>query len=198
MKKLVTTLVCSLMLLSGCGTGSKSANTFKAGTYTGTGAGRNGDITVEVVLTSDKISSVTVTEQRETEGIADPALEKIPQEIVDAQGLGVDVVSGATLTSNGILEAVENALKEAGADVDALKNVSANKAKGEDTEETTDVVVIGGGGAGIAAAASAVENGASVILVEKTSALGGNTLASGLAMNAADPEIENTLDALNG
>ena len=170
MKKLVTTLVCSLMLLSGCGTGSKSANTFKAGTYTGTGAGRNGDITVEVVLTSDKISSVTVTEQSETEGIADPALEKIPQEIVDAQGLGVDVVSGATLTSNGILEAVENALKEAGADVDALKNVSANKAKGEDTEETTDVVVIGGGGAGIAAAASAVENGASVILVEKTSA----------------------------
>lgn len=198
MKKLVTTLVCSLMLLSGCGTGSKSANTFKAGTYTGTGAGRNGDITVEVVLTSDKISSVTVTEQSETEGIADPALEKIPQEIVDAQGLGVDVVSGATLTSNGILEAVENALKEAGADVDALKNVSANKEKGEDTEETTDVVVIGGGGAGIAAAASAVENGASVILVEKTSALGGNTLASGLAMNAADPEIENTLDALNG
>lgn len=198
MKKLVTTLVCSLMLLSGCGTGSKSANTFKAGTYTGTGAGRNGDITVEVVLTSDKISSVTVTEQSETEGIADPALEKIPQEIVDAQGLGVDVVSGATLTSNGILEAVENALKEAGADVDALKNVSANKEKGEGTEETTDVVVIGGGGAGIAAAASAVENGASVILVEKTSALGGNTLASGLAMNAADPEIENTLDALNG
>ena len=198
MKKLVTTLVCSLMLLSGCGTGSKSANTFKAGTYTGTGAGRNGDITVEVVLTSDKISSVTVIEQSETEGIADPALEKIPQEIVDAQGLGVDVVSGATLTSNGILEAVENALKEAGADVDALKNVSANKEKGEDTEETTDVVVIGGGGAGIAAAASAVENGASVILVEKTSALGGNTLASGLAMNAADPEIENTLDALNG
>ena len=198
MKKLVTTLVCSLMLLSGCGTGSKSANTFKAGTYTGTGAGRNGDITVEVVLTSDKISSVTVTEQSETEGIADPALEKIPQEIVDAQGLGVDIVSGATLTSNGILEAVENALKEAGADVDALKNVSANKEKGEDTEETTDVVVIGGGGAGIAAAASVVENGASVILVEKTSALGGNTLASGLAMNAADPEIENTLDALNG
>lgn len=198
MKKLVTTLVCSLMLLSGCGTGSKSANTFKAGTYTGTGAGRNGDITVEVVLTSDKISSVTVTEQSETEGIADPALEKIPQEIVDAQGLGVDVVSGATFTSNGILEAVENALKEAGADVDALKNVSANKEKGEDTEETTDVVVIGGGGAGIAAAASAAENGASVILVEKTSALGGNTLASGLAMNAADPEMENTLDALNG
>ena len=198
MKKLVTTLVCSLMLLSGCGTGSKSANTFKAGTYTGTGAGRNGDITVEVVLTSDKISSVTVTEQSETEGIADPALEKIPQEIVDAQGLGVDVVSGATLTSNGILEAVENALKEAGADVDALKKVSANKEKGEDTEETTDVVVIGGGGAGMAAAASAVENGASVILVEKTSALGGNTLASGLAMNAADPEIENTLDALKG
>ena len=143
MKKLVITLICSLMLLSSCGTGSKSANTFKAGTYTGTGAGRNGDITVEVVLTSDKISSVTVTEQSETEGIADPALEKIPQEIVDAQGLGVDVVSGATLTSNGILEAVEKALKEAGADVDALKKVSANKEKGEDTEETTDVVVIG-------------------------------------------------------
>lgn len=199
MKKLIT-ILCSFMLLAGCGTSSTSNTTsaYTAGTYKGTGTGRNGDITVEVVLSSDKIESVTVTEHSETEGIADPALESIPNAIVKAQGLGIDAVTGATYTSNGILEAVENALKEAGVDTETLKKVSLETEKGEDVEETTDVVVIGGGGAGIAAAASAVENGASVILVEKTAALGGNTLASGLAMNAADPELESELDALTG
>lgn len=55
-------------------------------------------------------------------------------------------------------------------------------------EKSADVVVIGGGGAGLAAAVSAAENGASVILIEKASFLGGNTLLSGGAFNAVDPE----------
>ena len=172
---------------------------YTAGTYTGTAAGRNGDVTVSVTFSDNAIESVEVTEQQETAGIADPALERIPQQIVEYQSLGVDTVSGCTVTSQAIIEAVAAAAAEAGADVDALRAVKVKKAEaGETIEKTVDVVVVGGGGAGMAAAASAAENGASVIVLEKTAAVGGNTLASGLAMNAADPEKTSQMDALTG
>ncbi|MCK8824421.1 FMN-binding protein [Fuchsiella alkaliacetigena] len=53
-------------------------------------------------------------DHQETAGIADPALEEIPVEIVEAQSTEVDVVSGATRTSEGIIEAVDETLIEAG------------------------------------------------------------------------------------
>lgn len=201
--KRISKVLCTLMLamsLAGCGTSTTSNDSAKytAGTYTGTAQGRNGEITVEVVLSDSAIDSIIVTNHQETEGIADPAIESIPEKIISAQGLGIEAVSGATITSEAIVAAVSNALESADVDVDALKQVGETVTKQEDSEETVDVVVVGAGGAGIAAASSALENGASVILVEKTAAMGGNTLASGLAMNAADPELEATYDALNG
>ena len=103
------------------------------------------------------------------------------------------------MTSKGIIEAVAAAAAQAGADVDALRAVEVLKAEaGETVEKTVDVVVVGAGGAGMAAAAAAAENGATVLVLEKTAAAGGNTLASGLAMNAADPEMLGTMDTLNG
>lgn len=180
-------------------TTTEAAGAYKAGTYTGTASGRNGDVTVSVTFSTDAIESVEVTEHQETAGIADPALERIPQDIVTYQSLGVDTVSGCTVTSQAIIEAVAAAAAEAGADVDALRAVEVQKAEaGEKIEKTVDVVAVGAGGAGMAAAASAAENGASVIILEKTAAVGGNTLASGLAMNAADPEKTSQMDALNG
>lgn len=53
---------------------------------------------------------------------------------------------------------------------------------------TYDVVVVGSGGAGLSAALSAAEEGASVLLIEKTAVLGGNTLRASGLFNAADPE----------
>ncbi|MGI6619932.1 MAG: flavocytochrome c [Bacillota bacterium] len=64
-------------------------------------------------------------------------------------------------------------------------------------DKTADVIVVGGGGAGLAAAVSAAENGASVILVEKASNLGGNTLVSGGVMNAVDPERQKNVSMNN-
>ena len=55
-------------------------------------------------------------------------------------------------------------------------------------DSDVDVLVIGAGGAGLSAAVSASENGASVIVVEKMSIMGGNTLRSGGAFNSYDPE----------
>lgn len=90
-------------------------------TLTGTSHnGKMGDVTVEVEYSDGQIKSVTVTDQNETAGIADPALEQIPQAIVDANTPNVDAVSGATVTSDAIMEAVTEALKSGGVDVDAL------------------------------------------------------------------------------
>ncbi len=84
------------------------------GTYEGTAEGYISDITVEVVVAEGVISEVNVVESEETEGIADPALEEVPQAIVDANSTQVDVVSGATGTSEGIMAAAEEALAQAG------------------------------------------------------------------------------------
>ena len=196
MKKLISLLLCLMLALAGLGA---AAEGYTAGTYTATAPGRNGDVTVEVTVSAERIESVTVTDHKETAGIADPAIERIPAAIVASQSLGVDAVTGCTMTSEAIVEAVALAMAQAGADVEALRQVEVAKAEaGETIEKTVDVVVVGAGGAGMAAAASAAEHGATVLVLEKTAAVGGNTLASGLAMNAADPEVTGQMDALKG
>lgn len=210
-KKIISMLLCAALTasLAGCGqskdtapateaaattaatTVSESgAGAYTAGTYTGTAKGRNGDITVEVTVTGDEITSVVVKEHQETEGIADPAIERIPQRIVEGQSLGIDAIAGATITGDAILEAVANALEQAGADVEALKAKKVEKTAGETVEKTADVIIVGGGGAGISAAAAAASEGKTVILIEKTAALGGNTLASGGVWNAVNKDLD--------
>lgn len=105
--------------LPGC---SKSGSTL-----TGTAPGRNGDVTVEVEFSDNKIQKVTVKEHQETEGVADPALEKIPAAIVEANTPNVDTVSGATITSEAIINAVINALESGGVDVNALGSAAPHE-----------------------------------------------------------------------
>ena len=97
-----------------------AATSFKAGTYTGKGQGRNGDVTVKVVFSDSAIVSIDVVEHNETEGIGTVAMEKLIPEIIAANGTRdpasgepLDAVSGATVTSNALLQAVENALASA-------------------------------------------------------------------------------------
>lgn len=69
---------------------------------------------IEVTLTEDSIESIEVVSHSETEGIGDNAIDELPAMIVDNQTLDVDVVSGATVTSEAIVEAVREAITEAG------------------------------------------------------------------------------------
>ena len=181
-------------LLTGCSSGnnSKSSNTgAKSGTYTAMEKGFGGDVTVEVIIEDEgKISKINVIADAETPDIGGAAAPKVAQGVVDTQSLGIDSVSGATVTSTAVLNAIEAALKEAGADVEALKNKEVSK-KGENEETQVDVVVVGAGGSGTAAALAAAEKGVSVMIIEKTASAGGNSkIASGFF--AVDSELQKT------
>lgn len=108
-------------------------------------------------------------------------METLTENILKTNTLDYDAVTGATLTSNGFLEAIEDTLKNAGADKNMLKVLGADGANAnkEAVEETYDIVVVGAGGAGFAAAIEAKEAGANVIIIEKLPMVGGNTLLSG-------------------
>ena len=168
------------------------AGAYTAGTYTGTADGNNGPVTVEVTVSDTAITSVVVTEQAETESIATPALERIPQAIVDNQSLSIDAVTGATNTSNAILTAVAAAITEAGGDVEALKQVPVQGEEGETAGDmTADVVVIGAGGAGLCAAIEAKDQGAgTVILLEKMASIGGTTFTSQGVIGAYGSDLQ--------
>ncbi len=97
------------------------------------------------------------------------------EKIVQAQSVKVDAVTGATISSNAVIEAVTNALNEAGVDASKLEPKAEIKDTAvEDTE--ADIVVIGGGGAGLSAAIEAADKGTEkIIVLEKMLATGGTT-----------------------
>ena len=86
---------------------------YKDGTYTGTGRGYRPGVTVSITIKNDKITSVVLVSSDETPGYYERAVRTVPNEIVAAQSTNVDIVSGATRTSEGIISAVDNALIKA-------------------------------------------------------------------------------------
>ena len=145
---------------------------YTAGTYTASAAGKNGDVTVEVVFSDTAIESVTVTEHQETAGLADPALERIPEAVVEGQTLAVDTVAGATITSEAILTAVADCVTQAGGDVAALQTPAESEGSGETLSYEADVVIVGAGAAGMNAAVEAAQSGLKVIVLEKGASIG--------------------------
>ena len=145
------------------------------GTYTGESMGRNGPVKVEVTTKDGRIAAVNVVSHKESVGISDPALERIPAEIVKNQTVKVDVVSGASLTSNAVIGAVLAALKSAGGDISAFEKTVATKSlAGNPVKEVdSDILVIGAGNGGITAAVKAALAGKKVVLMEKRAAVGG-------------------------
>ena len=102
-----------------------------AKTFTGKADGRNGEIAVQVIADKDKIYQVKVLSEEETKGIGTLAVKNVPKMIYDNQSLSVDGVSGATVTSEAIGQAVFNALKQGeadGIDVYRFNVIRVNKA----------------------------------------------------------------------
>jgi fumarate reductase flavoprotein subunit len=197
---LLTSVILSVALFLGaCQNTPVSGTDLKPGTYTGTAAGRNGPLVVEVTIDRSEIKNVRIVSHEETNIISAPALERVPANIVQYQSLKMDTVTGCTISQGAIIAAVSDALKQAGDDPAAWRNrPGQHTAAGAPVEERSDVIVIGGGGAGLAAATAAIDAKSSVILIEKTAALGGNTMLSGGVMNAADPEWQKKHKADSG
>ena len=131
------------------------------------------------------ITNIEVKEQQETPGVGDIAFDPMISQMVENNSIAVDAVATATITSNGLLEAVRAALTAAGVNPDDY-NGEVSAAKGEDTAYDVDVAVVGAGGAGMAAAAAAAENGASVLVLEKAASIDGNTKLGEGTYNVAD------------
>ena len=181
MKKSLAMLMTLLFVLLGT---TAWAQSYTAGVYTAQANGNNGPVTVEVEVSDAEILSVKVTEHAETAGLSDTPIERIPAKIVEGQTLAVDTVSGATNTSNAILKAAEDALAQAGADIEALKAVQEkDETAGETAERHVQALVIGAGGSGLAAAITLQEQGIETLVVDKMANAGGATALTGALIN---------------
>lgn len=181
MKKSLAMLMTLLFVLLGT---TAWAQSYMAGVYTAQANGNNGPVTVEVEVSDAEILSVKVTEHAETAGLSDTPIERIPAKIVEGQTLAVDTVSGATNTSNAILKAAEDALAQAGADIEALKAVQEkDETAGETAERHVQALVIGAGGSGLAAAITLQEQGIETLVVDKMANAGGATALTGALIN---------------
>lgn len=160
MKKFLS-VVCALVMVLSLMSVTAYAAELTDGVFEGTGKSFGGDLKVAVTVEGGKITKVEVLSHGDTAGVCDAAMEKIPAAIVEAQSADVDVVTGATLSSNGIMAAVKNALglEEAAEQVCTISD--------------PDVLVIGAGVAGMRTAIEACRNGAKVVVLEKTDRVGG-------------------------
>lgn len=209
MKKIITmSLAGALLLASGCankpaGSNAGATGSLKDGTYTAAKPGMNADVEVEVKIANGKIDAVTVTGNEETPGIGgelvnakgevktnggESPITLIPKRIVEGQSIKVDSVTGATITSYAIMNAVGDAIEQAGGNKDDFKTEVKSSEKLEDM--TSDVVVVGGGGAGLAAAIAAGSDGATVTVIEKNGEVGGDTLVCGAIYNTPDEKLQ--------
>lgn len=202
MRKILSILMAAMLLIGLAAAplaGLAESKGFTPGVYTGEGKGFGGTITVEVTLTEDKIESVKIVSNDETQGIGSLAVESLPEAIVAAQSTQVDIVGSATVSSGAILEAVNDALSKAGVDPASLVPVKAEApAEAKDAELEADVVVIGAGGAGMTAAIEAAKAGRKVIILEKEGITGGNTTRSTGGMNAAATPYQDLVEFAEG
>ena len=155
-------------------------------TAEGTGVGKHGDITVAVTFDAGKIQDIKIVKNAENPILAKKVFTDLKDQVVALSSTDVDLVSGATFSAKGFIDAVNDAAKKAGvtlakADKKALKKAARELPK----ISNYDVVVIGAGGAGFSAAITARNAGANVVLLEKMPAVGGNSLISGAEMNVA-------------
>ncbi|MTI71931.1 MAG: FMN-binding protein [Firmicutes bacterium] len=108
-------LICTLIIfistsITFC---AKDRVLYKKGSYKGTGQGHHGKIKVKVITNKYKIKDIVITDQQEMPGLSDIVYEKIPKRVIDANSADVNVVSGASFTSKGLLEAIKEALSKA-------------------------------------------------------------------------------------
>ena len=187
-------LICGLWLFVACANEDSPAvvpvmEQLQDGEWTGSGEGRSGTIIVKVTVENHRVTKVTVVSQSES-SFAQESINTICESAVGRtteMSVEVDGITGATLTSTGVIDAINMALEAA-----MGKPVGGDKIY---KDGTCDIVVIGAGGAGLSAAVAAAEtaNNLKIIVLEKQGIIGGNTNNSTGGINAAETDIQKGL-----
>ena len=118
-KKLTVIFICAFaIVLAACGKAESNYNigdsgSWKDGIYTETAKGKNGDVDVTVIISDGKISDIQIGDNKETPDIGNKAIAELPAEMIKGQTYEVDAISGATITSNGMKDAVARCLEQA-------------------------------------------------------------------------------------
>lgn len=192
MKRLVSPLFLLLLLfVASCSHNDgpePETHVLMDGVWVGSGEGRGGTIIASVEVKDHAVSQVTIVSQSES-SFAQETINTLVERAVGREDLlnpEVDAISGATLTSNGVIGAINMALLEA-------KGERADK-KMVYSDGSCDIVIVGAGGAGLSAAVAAAESGAgSIIVLEKRGIIGGNTNYSTGGINAAETDTQKSL-----
>lgn len=119
MKKLTGIFICVFAIaLTACGTKEKNYNisdsgSWKDGTYTETAKGKKGNFDITVIISEGKISDIQIGDNKETPDLGGKAIAELPAEMIKEQSYEVDAITGATITSNGVKDAVARCLEQA-------------------------------------------------------------------------------------
>lgn len=182
----ITFAIAMLGVLANTVTGSEPE--LNNGIYQGTGEGMNGPIVMEIIVDGNAIEVIHVLEQKETVGVGDKAVRMLAVDVAANQSLGVDSISGATVSSEGAKKAIADAIEKAGGDSEAWRNREVYIEEKEETLEY-DVVVVGSGLTGLTAALAAEKNGAQVALLEEQGIPGENSIYHSGSFEEIDPEV---------
>lgn len=187
---------------------SNAPISFTPGEYTATAYGYNGPVEVKVTFENDRLKGIAVTKNPETGHVGDIAFDIMIPEMIQANGSGVDAVSGATFSTRALRSAVNDAAEQAKcSNLEAFKAAKVEHKAGEPVKVYYDVVIVGAGGAGVAAAAQAAQLGLKTLIIEKNAEIGGNTLVSGgqyqsvmpyLVWDPKNPDAETGIYAFTG
>ena len=191
---LAAILTLSGLLMTSCSNDDDSTTeptelVLQDGMWTGNGDGRSGTIIVKVTVENHQVTKVTVVNQSES-SFAQETINNLCKSAVGRtkeMNVEVDGITGATLTSTGVIDAINMALQAA-----MGKQVDKNKTY---KDGTCDMVIVGAGGAGLSAAVAAAEtnNGLKIVVLEKEAIIGGNTNSSTGGINAAETDIQKGL-----
>ena len=187
--------VAALGMLAGCTNDSKPTPTpegtpeapkglYTPGTYSAKGKGMS-DLVVTMTFSADAITDVVLNLEGETANIGQAAAEELKAALMAKQSAEIDAVSGATLTSRGVMEAAAKCIQQAKGEI-PVEVITSGAAEGSaagwlgaepevtDIAETwdTDILIVGAGNGGCAAGAYAAKHKLNFRLIEKMNNVG--------------------------
>ena len=160
------------------------------GQYITSAVSMHGPIDVLTVFANGAIASVRVLSHKESRVIGEHAVSVMPQRIVDSQCIDVDTVTGSTITSSAIVDAVTQAIEKAGGDPGLFTGYVAPELTETIVEKKVDVAIAGGGPAGLMVAWAAAEAGKTVLICERMGYVGGCTPITGCGIYTQETQIQ--------